>query len=104
VDTLRFVGVFIYLSDLCLKIAYFNNTKWISEQLRDLYYQVFYIRPFFICFYHIWFILFSYQRSYIEYQHDRKLSSYNQVGVQPTERVDTHQSEALKEVVASEKL
>ena len=30
IDTLRFLGAFIYLVDLCVKIAYFRNTKWIS--------------------------------------------------------------------------
>lgn len=67
VDTLRFAGCFIYLTDLCLKIAYYENTKWISSEIRDIWKQVFTVRPLFILFYHAWFVVFSFFRSYYEY-------------------------------------
>ena len=60
IDTVRFVGVFIYLADLCMKIAYLRNSKWISVQVRDLYVEVMTIRPFFLLLYHFWFIIFEY--------------------------------------------
>lgn len=103
-DTLRFVGVFIYLADLCFKIAYFNNTKWISSQLRDIYYQVFYVRIYFVLFYHAWYILFSYQRSYVEYQRDRKLPGYDVMRVTPAERITTEETDPYNENVEAEKL
>ena len=37
IDTMRIIGIFLYLTDMCMKIAYFNNTKWISGQMSDLY-------------------------------------------------------------------
>jgi len=71
-DGLRFLGCFIYLTDLCMKIAYFRNTKWISGQVRDLWVQAFKLRIYFVLFYHGWYTIFSFQRSYYEYVRDKK--------------------------------
>ena len=73
---IRFAGCFIYLADLCFKIAYFRNTKWISEQIRELWYRIFMARIAFVIVYHILFIIFSFGRSYYEYSKESKASQY----------------------------
>ena len=37
IDAFRFLGCFIYLTDMSMKISYFRNTKWISTQVRELW-------------------------------------------------------------------
>ena len=102
------MGCFIYLSDLCVKIAYFKNTKWISTEIRDLWIKAFEIRPLFVLFYHAFFVIFSYERSYYEYNKERKNPSYQQV--KPEERVETdpdaaeNEAEAFKEEVELAKI
>ena len=79
VDVIRFVGCFIYLTDLCVKIAYFRNTKWISEEMRDFYWQAMIFRIIFVLFYHGWFILFAFGRAYYDYKQERKKPIYTQI-------------------------
>ena len=92
------MGCFIYLSDLCVKIAYFKNTKWISTEIRDLWIKAFEIRPLFVLGYHAFFVIFSYERSYYEYNKERKNPSYQQV--KPDERRDTDPDAAENEAEA----
>ena len=83
-DTLRFAGCFIYLTDLSLKIAYFNNSKFISEEIRDIWTRIFQFRPLFIVFYHVMFAVFSFFRSYNEYAKQSQMPNYNQVSAAPS--------------------
>ena len=73
------------MTDLCVKIAYFNNTKWISEEIRHIWLRILEFRPIFILFYHAWFAIFSFVRSYNEYTKEREKPNYNQVHAEPGE-------------------
>lgn len=44
-DFLKFVGAFLFLSDLMLKIAYYQNSRFGSEQVYELYYLFLIARP-----------------------------------------------------------
>ena len=81
-----------------MKIAYFKNTKWISDQIRDIWVEVFTVRVYFVLFYHALFTIFSFQRSYYEYMRDRK-SGYHEIQVQP---IDDHEEENLDAPPAEE--
>ena len=80
-DTLRFTGCFIYLLDLCLKIAYFKNTKWVSRDIRELWFEIILLRIYFVLFYHIGYILFNYLRAYYDYRKKSGDPKYHRVQV-----------------------
>lgn len=65
--------------DLCVKISYFKNTKWISADIRELWAQIFKLRFFFVLFYHVGYVLFSYSRSYFEYRRQSSDPRYHRV-------------------------
>ena len=97
VDFLRFIGAFVYLVDLCVKIAYFINTKWISTQVRELWWDVFRLRVAFILFYHFWFICFSFTRNYGEHNRAFKEQNYDSVETQPDELREGGSSDSQSE-------
>lgn len=44
-DLLKFIGAFLFLSDLMLKIAYYRNSRFNSEQVYELYWLFLIARP-----------------------------------------------------------
>ena len=45
--------MFIFLSDLCLKIAYFQVSKFAHLQIREIFFLFIIVRPAMILLYHV---------------------------------------------------
>lgn len=52
-DTLRLLGAFLFLFDLCLKIAYFRVSKFIALDIRQMYLIFLIVRPVIVIGYHL---------------------------------------------------
>ena len=53
IDTIRFAGVFIFLVDWCVKLAYLRRSKFAILQIRELYLSFLYWRAGFVGIYHL---------------------------------------------------
>ena len=51
-DGLRLVGALIFLTDLLLKVAYYRTSKFISYEIKHLFFLFIIARPIFIGLYH----------------------------------------------------
>ena len=84
-DTIRFAGVFVFLIDWCMKLAYVMRSKYAIIQIRDLYVGFIFWRIRLVAIYHVVLISLQFHRAYFLHTKDMKKKGYNELGVLNTE-------------------
>ena len=81
IDTIRFAGIFIYLTDWIMKLAYLQKSKFASIHIRNLYKDFIVWRCYVIIFYCTFTIVLMAHKNWVIYtKRDKKSKEFKKAG------------------------